>query len=131
MSTTVTMRRVRPGSVALWVVQVVLAVGFLQTGLMKLSGSPVMVDLFAEIGAGQWFRYVVGALELAGGVGLLIPRLSGLAALGLTGVMTGAVLTTVLVLGESPAVPLVYLLIAATIAWFRRSAIRQLVRRYL
>jgi uncharacterized membrane protein YphA (DoxX/SURF4 family) len=125
------MRRVRPGSVALWVVQVVLAVGFLQTGLMKLSGSPIMVDLFAGIGAGQWFRYVVGALELAGGVGLLIPRLCGPAALGLTGVMTGAVLTTVFVLGESPAVPLVYLLIAATIAWFRRSAIRELVRRYL
>ena len=32
-------------------------------------------------------------LELADAVGLLIPRLSGLAALGLAGVMVGAVLT--------------------------------------
>jgi putative oxidoreductase len=56
MSTTVTMRRVQPGSVALWVVQVVLAVGFVPTALMKLSGDPVMVDMFSDIGAGQWFR---------------------------------------------------------------------------
>jgi uncharacterized membrane protein len=46
--------------------------------------------MFATIGIGQWFRYVVGALELAGAVGVLIPRLSGLAALGLIGLMAGA-----------------------------------------
>jgi uncharacterized membrane protein YphA (DoxX/SURF4 family) len=130
MSTTVTTRRVRPGSVTLWAVQVVLAVGFVPTALMKLSGSPVMVDMFADIGAGQWFRYVVGTLELAGAIGLLIPRLCGLAALGLAGVMAGAVVTNVFVLGYSPVVALGYLLVAATIAWFRRSAIRELVRRY-
>jgi putative oxidoreductase len=130
MSTTVTMRRVRPGSVALWVVQAVLAVGFVPTALMKLSGDPVMVTMFADIGVGQWFRYVVGTLELAGAIGLLIPRLCGPAALGLAGVMAGAVVTNIFVLGYSPAVALAYLLVAATIAWFRRSEIRQLVRRY-
>lgn len=130
MSTTVTMRRVRPGSVALWVVQVVLAVGFVPTALMKLSGDPVMVTLFADIGAGQWFRYVVGTLELAGAIGLLIPRLCGLAALGLAGVMTGAVLTNIVILGYSPAVALAYLIAAAAIAWFRRSAIRAQLGRY-
>ena len=31
------------------------------------------------IGAGQWLRYLVGALEVAGGVGLLILALAGLA----------------------------------------------------
>jgi putative oxidoreductase len=130
MSTTVTMRKVRTGSVALWVVQVLLAVAFVPTALMKLSGDPVMVTLFADIGAGQWFRYVVGTLELAGAIGLLIPRLCGLAALGLAGVMTGAVVTNIFVLGYSPVVALGYLLVAATIAWFRRSAIRDLVRRF-
>jgi putative oxidoreductase len=28
-----------------------------------------MVEMFATIGIGQWFRYVVGALEIAGAVG--------------------------------------------------------------
>jgi putative oxidoreductase len=130
MSTTVTMRKVRTGSVALWVVQVLLAVAFVPTALMKLSGDPVMVTLFADIGAGQWFRYVVGTLELAGAIGLLIPRLCGLAALGLAGVMTGAVVTNIFVLGYSPVVALGYLLVAAAIAWFRRPAIRDLVRRF-
>jgi putative oxidoreductase len=32
-------------------------------------GDPAMVEMFATIGIGQWFRYVVGALEIAGAVG--------------------------------------------------------------
>ena len=96
---------------------------------MKLSGSPVMVDMFAEIGAGQWFRYLVGALEVAGAIGLLVPRLCGLAALGLVGLMTGAVVTNVFVLDESPAMAAAFLLVAALVAWFRRVATRELVRK--
>ncbi|HEU4948606.1 MAG TPA: DoxX family protein [Kribbella sp.] len=127
--TTVTLRRVRPASVALWMVQLLLAAQFASAGVMKLSGSPVMVDMFAEIGAGQWFRYLVGALELAGAIGLLVPRLCGLAALGLVGLLAGAIITNVFVLGESPALPFGYLLVAALVAWARRSAIRELVRK--
>ncbi len=56
--------------------------------------------MFTQIGAGQWLRYLVGGLELAGAIGLLIPRLAALAALGLAGVMIGAVITQVLVLGS-------------------------------
>lgn len=39
-----------------------------------------------------------GAVELAGAIGLLIPRLAGAAALGLIGVMVGAVITQLFVL---------------------------------
>ena len=49
--------------------------------------------MFHQMGADDWFRYLVGTLELAGGIDLLIPRLAGLAALGLTGVMVGATYT--------------------------------------
>jgi putative oxidoreductase len=73
----------------------------------------------ATIGVGQWFRYVVGALELAGAVGVLIPRLSGLAALGLVGLMAGATLTNVLVLSASPLLPIVLLVVSGTVAWSR------------
>jgi putative oxidoreductase len=85
---------------ALWVLQVVLAFQFAGGGLLKLTGSPELVELFAAIGAGQWLRYLVGALEVAGAVGLLVPRLSGLAALGLAALMVGATATNLFVLGE-------------------------------
>jgi len=134
MSTaTTTTRRVRPGAVVLWVTQVVLAAMFVMASLPKLTGDPVMVELFDAVGAGQWLRYVVGVLELAGAIGLLVPRLCGLAALGLTMLLVGATLTNIVALGASPAIPLGYLLVAAVIAWFRResilAAIRGLVRR--
>ena len=45
---------------ALWVLQALLAFQFAGGGLLKLTGSPEMVDLFATIGAGQWLRYLVG-----------------------------------------------------------------------
>jgi uncharacterized membrane protein YphA (DoxX/SURF4 family) len=119
----------RPGNVALWVLQAVLAFQFAGGGLAKLAGSPALVDLFASIGAGQWLRYVVGALEVAGAVGLLVPRLSGLAALGLAALMVGATVTNLLVIGERPWLPVGLLLVSAVIAWGRRSRIRALAAR--
>jgi predicted MFS family arabinose efflux permease len=61
--------------------------------------------------------------------GLLIPRLSGLAALGLVGVLTGAAVTNLVILQESPIVPMVLLALAAFIAWGRREGIRFWVNR--
>jgi putative oxidoreductase len=86
--------RGRALDITLWVAQVLLALFFAFAGINKLGGlQQEVVDAFTEIGFGQWFRYFTGVLELADAVGLLIPRLSGLAALGLAGVMVGAVLT--------------------------------------
>jgi putative oxidoreductase len=46
-------------------------------------------------------RYLVGVLELAGAIGLLMSRLAGLAALGLVALMVGAVVTQVFVLDSA------------------------------
>jgi putative oxidoreductase len=67
---------------SLWTLQVVLALTFAMAGLAKVGGDAAMVEMFATIGIGQWFRYLVGVLEIAGTVGVLVPRLSGLAAPG-------------------------------------------------
>jgi uncharacterized membrane protein len=85
-----------------------------------------MVEMFATIGFGQWFRYAVGALEIAVAVGVLIPRLSGLAALGLACLMVGATATNLFVLGASPLLPVGLLLVSALVAWGRRSRTRAL-----
>ena len=78
-------RNSRPGStsrvvtVIAWVLQVGLAFFIGSAGLIKLAGDAAMVTMFADIGAGQWLRSAVGALEVAGAIGLLIPRLRALA----------------------------------------------------
>ena len=98
-----------------------LALVFAMAGLAKLAGDQAMVDMFATIGIGQWFRYVVGVLEMAGAVGVLIPRFSGVAAFGLLCLMVGATLTNLFVLGASPLLPTGLLVVSALIVWGRRA----------
>jgi hypothetical protein len=90
-------------TVALWTAQIVLAAFFIFASAPKLLGDPTTVAAFDAIGFGDWFRYLTGACELAGAIGLLIPALSGLAALGLVGVMVGATLTNLFLMpGMAP-----------------------------
>lgn len=116
----------------LWAVQILVGVFFVvASAAPKLFGESYAVWMFTEIGAGDWFRYLVGALELAGGIGLLVPRLAGAAALGLVGLMIGAAYTQVTVF-DAPATtvtPIVLGAVCATVAWLRRDEIRALVRR--
>lgn len=111
--------RGRAANIVLWVLQVLLALQFVMAGLAKVFGEQAMVEMFTTIGIGQWFRYVVGALEIVGAAGLLVPRFSGLAALGLICLMVGAILTNVSILGASPLFPLFLVVVAALVAWGR------------
>jgi uncharacterized membrane protein len=108
-------------TIALWILQAFLALMFAMAGLAKVVGDAAMVEMFATIGIGQWFRYVVGALEIAGAVGVLVPRLSGLAALGLACLMAGATLTNLFVLSASPLIPVILLVVSALVARGRRA----------
>jgi putative oxidoreductase len=104
---------------ALWTLQIAIAFMMLTAGWPKLAGDPTMVQVFQGIGFGQWFRYLTGALEIIGGVGLLIPKLSGYAALLIATVMFGAVLTHLVLLGGSPATALALFLSSGLVAWVR------------
>ena len=109
-------------NVTLWVFQVLLGALFIFAGLFKLVNvPPEAIEQFEKIGLGQGFRVLTGVLELAGGVGLLVPRLSGLAAIGLVGIMIGAVVAVVLEL--PPAIgaiaPAVIGALLAFVAWGR------------
>jgi len=109
----------RAQNVGLWVAQIGLALLFAGAGASKLAGSPAMVDMFSDVGAGQWLRYVVGALEVAGAVGLLVPRLTVAAACGLAALMVGATLANVFLLDASPLLPIALAVVAGAIAWAR------------
>lgn len=107
-------------NVVLWVLQIAAAGMFLMVGFLKLSGNAQMVGLFEAIGIGQWFRYLTGTLEVAGAILLLIPRTSGLSALMLAGVMAGAVITHVFIVGGSPLAATILLVVTGVVAWGRR-----------
>ena len=111
---------------SLWTLQILMGVFFIvASAAPKFWGDPYAVQIFTEIGAGQWFRYLVGAIELAGGIGLMVPRLAGPAAVGLMGLMIGAGYTQAVVLGAPAMVvtPVIIFVLAAVIAWGRRESI--------
>ncbi|MGH3646549.1 MAG: DoxX family protein [Micromonosporaceae bacterium] len=121
--------RGRALTITLWVGQVLLGAFFIFGGGIKLIGSPEVTGAFQQIGLGTWFQYFTGACELAGGIGLLTPRLAGLAAAGLVGVMVGAVTVNVTALGTPEVAPFPAALgvVFALIAYTRRYEIRDLL----
>jgi putative oxidoreductase len=119
----------RAKNVALWALQILIAVVFLTAGFATLSGKPMMVETFDKIGVGQWFRYVTGGIEVASAILLLIPRLTPVGAALLLATMTGAVLTHLFLIDRSPVPAFVLLCFAATILWGRFETLKALLGR--
>ena len=112
-----------------WTVQGILAAAFLAAGYAKLDGVPFMVDLFAQIGLGQWFRVVTGVVEVVGAVALLVPSLASVGALWLGATMIGAVITHLFVLHTSPVAAIVLGLLNALVVYLRRTELVALLQR--
>ena len=119
--TTMIAERSRVKSGGLWALQIVSAGMFLLAGALKLTGNPMMVQMFGAIGLGQWFRYLTGTIEVAGAVALLVPAVSAYGAAALAATMVGAILTHLFIVGGSPVVPILLLASTTTIARARRS----------
>jgi uncharacterized membrane protein YphA (DoxX/SURF4 family) len=115
--------------VVIWVLQVLLALAFLAAGLTKLSqprqklaSTMGWVEDFSDPGV-----RAIGALEVLGALGLLLPAFTGvatvlvpLAAVGLALLMVGAAATHRR-RGELPMIGIntVLLVLAAVVAWAR------------
>ena len=110
--------------IALWVLRVVVGLAFLAAGGSKLAGAPAMVAMFAKIGFGQWFRILTGLLEVAGAIGLFVPRFTVYAASLLAVVMVGAIGFHLTRLGGNPVPPIVLLLHAISIVWLNKRTSR-------
>jgi len=117
----------KAGGITLWILRGLLAIAFLGAGFAKLSGQPMMVAEFQAIGIGQWFRYLTGSLEIVGVILLLIPRMTGVGGLLLTCIMAGAIVAhlTRLHTPVMALVPLILLLLSATVAWNDRVHLRR------
>ncbi|WP_149203204.1 DoxX family protein [Actinotalea subterranea] len=116
-------------NIALWIVQALLAVAFLGAGAMKLTQPKeklVTLLAWAESFSPTSIK-LIGAVEVLGALGLVLPALTGiaqvltpLAAVGLAVVMVGAIVTHGR-RGERPmiAVNVVLLALALFVAWGR------------
>jgi putative oxidoreductase len=114
----------RTWHVALWVIQIVLAAAYLAAGFSKLAGTPEAMVIFDQVGLGDWFRYLIGTLEVVVAIMLLIPRLCGLAAVALLVLILVAIAAHVAIGDVNAVVFLVPLVLAAIVAVGRRDRIR-------
>jgi putative oxidoreductase len=106
--------------VLIWALRILLSFFFLVIGVSKLTGTLQTVEFFTAIGWGQWFRYLTGVLDLVGAALLLTPRWIFFGALILTCTVGSATLICIFLLRQSPLVPLVFALLAVSLAWLTR-----------
>lgn len=118
--------RSRGLNITFWVLQVVLALVFALSAVMKFTAAPQAMEVFEAMGTASWLPYVIGPLEVVGAIALLIPRLSGLAAAAFVALMIGAVLTH-LIWGGSVVLEIVLLVLSAVVAYGRRASMSDLL----
>src|SRR5260221_10578596 len=118
--------RSRTATITIWVLQMLGAAAFLGAGVSKLAGAAQMVELFDTVGAGQWFRYVTGAIEVGGALLMLTPAGAVLGAGLLACTMAGAIVTHIFILHTNPAAPAALLILVSAILWLRRDQIATL-----
>lgn len=84
--------------IAMWTLAAVTGLFFVLAGFSKLAGpsAAAWALRLAHWGYPAASRYAIGGIEILGGLGLLVPPLRRLAAVGLIFVMVGALLTHLL-----------------------------------
>lgn len=119
----------KPTSYLLWAARLVAAVILLQTLFFKFTGASESVYIFSTLGVEPWGRIGSGVVELIASVLLLIPRTSWIGAGLVIGVMAGAILSHLTVLGievQGDGGYLFFLAVAvaassATVLWLTRT----------
>jgi len=115
-------------NIALWIVQVLLALLFLWAGGIKLVMPVEEMMKQMPLPLPGWFLRFIGVAEILGALGLILPRLlrirpglTPLAAAGLLVIMIGATVVT-LITGDivMALIPLVVGLLSAFVAYGRR-----------
>src|SRR5215207_6433395 len=117
-------------NILLWILHILLALMFLFAGGTKLVWSMEYMQSLSPPNAivwPEWFIRFIGVCEVLGALGLILPgllrrqqHLTVWAAIGLTIIMIGAAVTTVISLGVAPAIfPLIIGLLCVFVAYGR------------
>lgn len=98
-----------------------LAFTFVAAGFAKLASVEQVILPFERLNM-PFMATITGLLEIAGAIGLFIPRLRFWAALGLSTTMLGAIGYHLTLDPEKAALPgLILLTLTSTLTWIRRS----------
>lgn len=125
----------KPQSIISWICQIAAAVILFQTLFFKFTAAPESVYIFETIGAEPFGRYASGVAELIAGIMLLIPAISWLGAFLAIGIMSGAIVSHLTILGIVVqddggtlfALAVVVTLASAVVVYLRRSRWLRLV----
>lgn len=102
-----------------WVFRISAGLLFLAVGLTKFNDRS-WVRLFLEIGMGDWFRYLTGAIQSTAGLLLLIPKTTSIGAAVAGCTMLGAIGFHLFVLDTSVGgaiIPAIILAFLAVTGW--------------
>lgn len=115
-------------AVALTAARIVLALFFGLSAVPKLVAHESAVESFDRMGWSSGAMYTIGGLELAYAVALLIPLLSGVAAMAFAGLLAGASIVQLTLLDPPNAVmPALLIAVVVLIARDRRERTAELV----
>lgn len=112
--------------VAEWTIRIGVAAFYLVFGMEKFGNDAHWVRLFREIGAGDWFRYFTGMVEVLGALLVLVPRTVAIGLLLLGATMAGAVIILCRLGRPADSVfPGVFLIALLGVGWGQRGAFRR------
>jgi uncharacterized membrane protein YphA (DoxX/SURF4 family) len=86
-------------TIVYWVARLVAAGVLLQTLFFKFTASPESVYIFSSVGMEPWGRIGAGVLELMAGILLIIPATAWLGGVLALGMMSGAIVLHLTLLG--------------------------------
>jgi uncharacterized membrane protein YphA (DoxX/SURF4 family) len=110
------------------IARLVVAYFVVSAGIGKLVNQPVQAAMFTDLG-GRPMQYTVGTFEVLGGLAVLVPILSGIAAIGLTALFLIVVSVNTVVFGpETVGLAVLVLVLSATIGYLQRHQTVRLVR---
>lgn len=123
--------------ILLWVLRIIAAVIMLQTLYFKFSAAEESVFIFTEMGIEPWGRIATGIFELIASILILYSPTKLFGAIMAAGIMSGAILSHLTVLGievkEDGGQLFVYALVvwicSAIIIWMEKEKIIQLVKK--
>lgn len=84
---------------ASWFLRILAAAILFQTLFFKFTGAEESIYIFTQLGVEPWGRWFAGVSELVTCVLLLVPRTHLLGALSAIGIMLGAIISHLVVLG--------------------------------
>ncbi|SRR5258707_1692412 len=125
-------------TVLFWIVRVIAALIMLQTLFFKFTGAEESIKIFSQLGAEPWGRIGSGVLELIASILILIPATVWIGSVLAIGLMAGAILSHITVIGifRDDGGQLFFYAVAVLLCalfsfWKSRHQVPQPVKKYL